>query len=108
MLYYIGVINPENADNLAAPETEDNAVSIGEKELKSMLAEMRNADLVVLEIIDEALREPIPDLDDQAAVDEFNHKMVMLKDLASQYLARSVQLVQIEAQIDQRLHDLRS
>jgi len=65
-----------------------------------MFAETKADEETVINIIEDALLEPVPDLNDQAAVDEYNAKMATLKELTREYVHRSDMLKNLWGKIE--------
>ena len=86
-----------------SPSGEHFASSLELKELASMFAEKLADEETVLKVIEESLLEPIPDLNDPVAVEEYNAKMAILRQLAGEYLSRSELLKSLWEQIEQRV-----
>lgn len=67
-----------------------------------MFAERREEISTVLNVIEHELMTPIPDPSDLHAVEEYNSKMEMLQELASEYLKRSDELEQMWGKIEKK------
>ena len=96
-------IPPKQSVEQSVDQVEYAGDSLSYKELASMLAEIRADEEAVVRIIDDFLLEPIPDLTDQAAVEEFNAKMAAVRDIAQSQLGRSDLLKEIWGRIESRI-----
>lgn len=110
LLYCIRVTD---YDSYPAPEQETPASehflsSLELKELLSVFAEAATDEETVVRIIEDALREPIPDLNDPVAVDEFNAKMIMLQNMTEEYIHRSAMLRDFRARLSAKVEGLPS
>jgi hypothetical protein len=86
-----------------AERSEHFPSSIELKELFAMFAESAADEQTVLDVIEQALLEPIPPLDDLAAVEEYNTKMEMLREMAKEYVRRSDLLKDLRTKIEEHI-----
>lgn len=87
------------------PETEPSAersfpTSLELKELATIFAQERTDEETVLAILDEALLEPIPDLDDESATEEYNAKMAIIRRMVEDQVLVSIRLRSIWERIE--------